>query len=200
MKEIFIEQREKTLRVAIKENGNLSECYIEEVSEEPTVGEIYKAVVRKIVPAVKGAFLDIGKEKEAYIQLSSKLSEKIKCGDEIIVEVVKEPIGKKCAKVTSNFTVTGKYLVIESKNKDINISKKIENKEFEKFILNNLKKPNDVGVTIRTIAENTSLNLIQKELDELYEKYKEIVREGKYSLNPKKLHENHLFYFLIAIL
>lgn len=191
MKEIFIERREKTLRVAIKENGNLSECYIEEVSEEPTVGEIYKAVVRKIVPAVKGAFLDIGKEKEAYIQLSSKLSEKIKCGDEIIVEVVKEPIGKKCAKVTSNFTVTGKYLVIESKNKDINISKKIENKEFEKFILNNLKKPNDVGVTIRTIAENTSLNLIQKELDELYEKYKEIVREGKYSLNPKKLHENN---------
>lgn len=191
MKEIFIERREKTLRVAIKENSKLSECYIEEVSNEPVAGEVYKAIVKKIVPAVKGAFLDIGKDKEAYIQLAGKLSEKIKCSDEIIVEVIKGPLGKKGAKVTSNFTVAGKYLVIEVNHKDIRISKKIENKDFEKNVFSNLEKPAEIGITIRTIAENVSIDIIQRELNELYDKYKEIISEGKYSLNPKKLHENN---------
>lgn len=191
MKEIFIERREKTLRVAIKENSKLSECYIEEASDEPVAGEVYKAIVKKIVPAVKGAFLDIGKDKEAYIQLAGRLSEKIKCSDEIIVEVIKGPLGKKGAKVTSNFTVAGKYLVIEVNHKDIRISKKIENKDFEKNILSNLEKPADIGVTIRTIAESVSIDIIQRELNELYDKYKEIISEGKYSLNTKKLHENN---------
>ncbi|MGL5615334.1 MAG: ribonuclease E/G [Sarcina sp.] len=191
MKEVFIERREKVLRVAIKDNGNLSECYIEEESKEPVAGELYKAVVKKIVPAVKGAFLDIGEGKEVYMQLQRKVTEKFKLGDELIVEVLKEPIGKKSAKVTSHFTIAGKFLVIETNHKGIKISKKINNKDFEKNLLDNLEKPEEIGITIRTLAENASTNDIQKELDELYNKYKEITREAKYSLNLKKLHDNN---------
>lgn len=191
MKEVFIERRDKVLRVAIKENSKLSECYIEESTDEPSAGEIYKAIVRKIVPAVKGAFLDIGSGKEVYMQTLGKFNENIKCGDELIVEVIKEPIGKKSAKVTSSFTIAGKFLVVETKHREIQLSRKIENKNFLNEVLNNLKKPTEIGITIRTLAENVDIKLIQRELDDLYEKYKDIVREGKYSLNPKKLHENN---------
>jgi len=60
LKEIYIERQEKFLRIAIKENNKLKECFIEEESIGPIPGEIYKGIVKNIVPAIKCAFVDIG--------------------------------------------------------------------------------------------------------------------------------------------
>ncbi len=191
MREIFIERRENILRVAIKDNGELSECYIEEALEEPLVGELYKAVVKRIVPGIKAAFLDIGYEKEVYMSLDKKDSDSLKPGSEFIVEVMKEEIGKKSAKVTSSFSLAGKYIVLETKHKMITVSKKIKNHAFEKEIRSLLKKPSDVGVTLRTQAENVGIYEIQRELNELYEVYKSIEQKAKYELKPQKLYDNN---------
>lgn len=72
MKKIFIERQESLLKVAIKENNILRECFVEEETMNPKVGEIYKGVVKNIVPAMKCAFVDIGYEKNGYMAIEGK--------------------------------------------------------------------------------------------------------------------------------
>ncbi|MBU3110425.1 Rne/Rng family ribonuclease [Clostridium lacusfryxellense] len=185
MKEIYIERQEKFLRIAIKENNKLKECFIEEEYSGPIPGEIYKGVIKNIVPAIKCAFVDIGHNKDCYMYLDERFNNtKIKKGDEIIVEVLKEAIDKKGAKVTSAFGIPGTYCVIVNINKDINFSKKINNKAFEAMVRSSLDKPSDIGVMIRTNAFDVNIEVLNDEVSDLYEIYKDIINRAKYSLNP----------------
>ena len=94
MRDIYVERRENLLRVAIKKNNLLSECYIEEESLEPVQGEIYKGIVKRVVPGIKSAFIDIGYSKQAYMILGEDEKD-LKQGDGIVVEVLKEQFGSK---------------------------------------------------------------------------------------------------------
>ncbi|MBU3145566.1 ribonuclease E/G [Clostridium sp. CF012] len=185
MKEIYIERQEEFLRIAIKENNKLKECFIEEDSSGPIPGEIYKGVVKNIVPAIKCAFIDIGHDKDCYMYLDERFNNtKIKKGDEIIVEVLKEGIDKKGAKVTSAFGIAGVYCVVGNMNKDISFSKKINNSYFEDMVASGLNKPEDIGVMIRTNAVDVDLSILNDEVEELYEIYKGIIKQAQYSRNP----------------
>lgn len=76
MREIFIERDELLLRIAIKENGKLMDCFFEEISKDSKMGEIYKGRVKNIVPAINSIFVDIGLEKEAYMNYSNELKDR----------------------------------------------------------------------------------------------------------------------------
>lgn len=186
MSDIYIERREKVLRVAIKENNILKECYIDEEKEEPSLGEIYKGIVKKIVPGLKSAFIDIGYTKQAYMIIDSKHKD-LKCGDELILEVIKESVGSKGAKVTPSFSIPGRYIVLENGEDSLVISKKIEDENLKMFFKNNINT-HGVKVTVRTKSQLAHLEDIQEEIDNLYKLYEEVLREGKYSLKPKKLY------------
>ena len=134
MNDIYVERREKNLRVAIKENDILKECYIDEEKEGPSLGSIYKGIVKKIVPGLNSAFIDIGYKKQCYMIIDSK-HKNLKCGDELILEVIKEGVGSKGAKVTPNFSLPGRYVVLENGEDSLIISKKIQDN-------NNLTKKN----------------------------------------------------------
>lgn len=190
MEEIFIERDKEILRIALRENGRLKECFIEEESEEPSPGEIYKGIVKNIVPAIKCAFIDIGFKKNAYMYLHRKFNnENIKTGDEVIVEIMKEPIGEKGPKVTSQISIPGRYVVIVTYNNEINFSKKIEDDaEFVSYVNQNIRKPSDIGIMIRTNTVNANIEDINNEIEELYEQYKRIIREGSYSIKPKLIY------------
>ena len=191
MKEIYIERQEEFLRIAIKENNKLKECFIEEDYSGPIPGEIYKGVVKNIVPAIKCAFIDIGHNKDCYMYLDEKFNNtKIKKGDEIIVEVLKEAIDKKGAKVTSSFGIAGVYCVVVNMNKDISFSKKINNSAFEEMVSKGLNKPEDIGVMIRTNAFDVDLSILNDEVEELYEIYKGIINHAQYSRNPILLYSD----------
>ena len=191
MKEIYIERQEELLRIAIKENNKLKECFIEQEYSGPIPGEIYKGVVKNIVPAIKCAFVDIGHNKDCYMYIDERFNNtKIKKGDEIIVEVLKEEIDKKGAKVTSAFGIPGTYSVVVNINKDINFSKKINNKKFEDMVVSKLNKPGDIGVMIRTNAFDVSIDVLNDEVSDLYEIYKDIINRAKYSLNPILLYSD----------
>ncbi len=191
MREIFIERRENILRVAIKDNRELTECYIEEESNEPIAGELYKGKVKRLVPSINAAFIDIGYEKDAYMSLDKKMCDTLKVGTELVVEILKEEIGKKAAKVTSAYSIAGNYLVIETKHKALSVSRKIKNRGFEKEIKSLLEKPDEIGLTIRTKAEKAGIYEIQKEFKELYEVYKTVVQKCKYELKQGKLYDNN---------
>jgi ribonuclease G len=185
VKEIYIERQDEFLRIAIKENNKLKECFIEEEYSGPIPGEIYKGVVKNIVPAIKCAFIDIGHNKDCYMYLDEKFNNtKIKKGDEIIVEVLKEEIDKKGAKVTSAFGIPGTYSVVVNINKDISFSKKINNRYFEDMVASQLNKPEDIGVMIRTNAFDVDINILNDEVKDLYEIYKSIINRAEYSRNP----------------
>ncbi|MBW9169829.1 Rne/Rng family ribonuclease [Clostridium estertheticum] len=185
MKEIYIERQEEILRIAIKENNKLKECFIEEENSGPVPGEIYKGVVKNIVPAIKCAFIDIGHNKDCYMYLDEKFhNTKIKKGDELIVEVLKEAIDKKGAKVTSAFGIPGTYCVVVNMNKNISFSKKINNKDFVSLVERSLIKPKDIGVMIRTNAAQVDINTLNDEVEALYEIYKNLIKRSEYSRNP----------------
>lgn len=186
MRDIYVERRENLLRVAIKKNNLLDECYIEEESLEPVQGEIYKGIIKRIVPGIKSAFIDIGYSKQAYMILGEE-DKDLKQGDGIVVEVIKEQFGSKGAKVTSKIAIAGRYCVLETSREDISISRKIEDLVFKREINSSIVKPLNLGLTIRTKAQGASILEIQDEIDFLYRSYKDIIREGKFSLNPKRL-------------
>ncbi|MCY6484287.1 Rne/Rng family ribonuclease [Clostridium aestuarii] len=190
MEEVFIERQNDILRIVLRNNGKLKECFIEEESDEPCPGEIYKGIVKNIVPSIKSAFIDIGFKKNAYMYIHGKFGNtSIKNGDELLVEIMKEPLGEKGPKVTNQISIPGRYAVIITSNNNLNFSKKLgDNEEFIQYIKQNIEKPSDVGVMIRTNSLNVEIEDINKEITQLYQHYKKIVKEDAYSIKPKLLY------------
>lgn len=184
MKEIFIERTSEILRIVVKENNILRECLMEEINDNPFPGQIYKGVVKNIVPAIKCAFIDIGYKKNAYMYLDTKMKNQgIKKGQEVLVQVIKEDMENKGPKVTNWVTLPGRNLVLDFLNKGLTFSRKITDEEYKKYINENLKIDENLAVKIRTTAENIDISHIDREYNELYKQYKEIHKKFLYSAN-----------------
>lgn len=193
MREIFIERDEPLLRIAIKENKVLSECFVEEHSSGPKMGEIYKGRVKNIVPAINSIFVDIGLEKEAYMYFSNEIrSEGIKKGDEILVEVIKEPINNKGAKVSKNISIPGRFMVLTLGGRGISFSKRINSLEEKERIQNVINDIDGYGITIRTEAVHASDEDLLEEKISLLSELEIIINKLKYSLKLGKVYGENI--------
>lgn len=193
LKEIFIERRERLLRIAIKSNNELIESIVEENKNGPIIGEIYKGRIKNILPSINSIFVDLGLDKEGYMYYSDELKAKsIKKGDEILVEVIKEPLNDKGAKLTSKVSIPGKYIVLNCYEEGIEFSKRIENKEKINEILNNMEPLKNVGITVRTEGANVSIEILKNEIAKLYDEFQNIDKKMKHSLGVKKLYGEDL--------
>lgn len=182
MKGIFIERQDNVFRIAIKKNNELKECYIEEDTLEPLPGEIYRGIVKNIVPGIKCAFIDIGYKTNCYMYLDRKFGNlNIKKSDEVMVQVLKEPIGKKGAKVTNAVSIPGRYCVLNTLDNELKFSKKINDSDFIKHIENNINKPKDIGIMIRTKSEDVSIETLNDEINNLYKRYLDVRNKMDYS-------------------
>jgi len=141
-------------RVAVIEVGRLVEIHIERIEDDKIVGNIYKGRVTNVLPGIEAAFVDIGIEKNAFLHIdkatddqdkdieavtkndsdstSKTVLDKIKVGQEIIVQVVKEAIPPKGARVTTNISLPGRYLVLMPNSTNVGISHRIEEEKKEK--------------------------------------------------------------------
>lgn len=193
MKEIFIERREKLLRIAVKYNNELMESIVEEQKNQPIIGEIYKGKVKNIIPGINSIFVDLGLDKEGYMYYSDDLKEKgIKKGDEILVEVIKEPINDKGAKLSTKVSIPGRYIVLNCYGKGIEFSKRIEDGTKKKEILDNIVPLEDASITVRTEGAEVTLEVLKNEIDKLYEEFKNMNKKMKHSLGSKKLYGEDL--------
>ncbi|MBV4419944.1 Rne/Rng family ribonuclease [Clostridium tyrobutyricum] len=182
MKKIFIDRNEKFLRIAFREQDILKELFFQQ-NGQPYPGEVYKGIVKNIVPAIKSVFIDIGENKNVYMYLDNRLkNSKLKKGQEILVQVIKEDLGNKGARVSNCINIPGKYCVLNNTGKGIEFSKKIIDNEFKKNIIHNLRIPDGMGIMIRTLGHEVSLETIKIEFDSLYEIYKKIIIKNEYSL------------------
>lgn len=183
-----MERENKLLRITVKKDDVLEECYFEEEAEGPIPDEIYVGTIKSLVPAIKCAFVDIGFSKNAFLYLDTKFKNtKLKKGKMLLVQVLKQGLGSKGAKVTSVISIPGRYSVIQTLNNDISFSKKITNESFKNELLKAVDRPENAGVMIRTNAENVPVDIINNEITRLYEIYKKIINEAKYNTSPGRV-------------
>ena len=193
MREIFIERDELLLRIAIKENGKLVDCFFEEISKEPKMGEIYKGRVKNIVPAINSIFVDIGLEKEAYMYYSNELKDTgIKKGDEILVEVIKEPINNKGAKVSKNVSIPGRFMVLTLGGSGISFSKRINSQEEKNRIYKIINEIDGYGITMRTESVTASSEELLEERIKLLQEFDILINKLRYSLSLGKVYGENI--------
>lgn len=192
MKEILIERREKTLRIAIKNKGKLMESIVDEESNEPRIGELYKGRVKNIIPGTNSIFVDLGLAKEGYLYYSNELKkEGIKKGEEILVEVIKEPLNDKGAKLSTKFGIASKYMVLE-KGSGISFSVRFKDEVKKALILAELPEVEGAKLVVRTEAANVSIEELMHERNLLIKEFNEINRRMKYFTKLGKLYGENL--------
>ena len=142
--EIIVDVGLEETRVALLEDKELVEIYIERPNNERLVGNIYRGKVSSVLPGMQAAFIDIGYDKNAFLYLGDAVnkdfldddesfqnnyknynSEVIRPGQEITVQVIKEPIGTKGPRVTTHITLPGRYLVLLPNADYVGVSRRI---------------------------------------------------------------------------
>jgi len=204
MKYIFIDSSDDFHKVGIVENHRLVEFHVEEIGKGKLVGNIYRGRVTNVLQGMESAFIDIGDLKNAYLYVNEalpkellytgekyKISEILKTGQEIIVQVIKEPSGGKGAKVTIHIEIPGRYLVFTPYSNKINISKKIKGTK-ENQILKDIGQrivKDDMGIIFRTASEGVEESILKEEYDKLYNIYTKIEKERSFLPCPKLLYK-----------
>ena len=189
MKKIIIECLVSSQKTAVLEDDKLVELLIEDNKNLKKVSNIYRGIVKKVIPGIQACFVDIGFEKLAYLQLNK--DNDIKCGQDILVQVNKEEVGTKGAKLNTEISLAGRYLVYIPNNDRITISNKISD-EKERFRLKKIAKSasnGTNGLIIRTEAVGCTKEDLENDINELKEKYEEILKEYKLGIGPKLLYK-----------
>lgn len=170
-KEIIVNVENRETRIAILKDRHLEEIYYEREDSSRIVGNIYKGRVADVLPGMQAAFVDVGLEKNVFLHVSDALSlldyvpkeepainQVVRPGQEIMVQIIKEPLGGKGARATCNITLPGRYVVLMTKVEHIGISRRVESEE-ERSRLKNLAEricPPGMGMIVRTVAEGKS--------------------------------------------
>ncbi|MCC0640562.1 MULTISPECIES: Rne/Rng family ribonuclease [unclassified Clostridioides] len=190
MKKIVIESLIGSQKTAVLEDGKLVELFVEDNLNKKTVSNIYRGIVKKVIPGIEACFVDIGFKKLAYLQLKKEST--IKSGQEILVQVNKEEIGTKGAKLNTEISISGRYIVYIPSNDRTTISNKITD-ERERFRLKKITKAvnkENLGLIIRTEAQGCTHDEIKKDIEELKLKYDNILKEYKLGMGPKLLYKS----------
>ncbi|MGW8273063.1 MAG: Rne/Rng family ribonuclease, partial [Thermodesulfovibrionales bacterium] len=208
------------VRVCLLENGQLVEFYVERKKESSIVGNIYKGRIVKILPGMQSAFVDIGLEKAAFLYVADirsgvddysyifdeegsrldtvsgkgrsdvHIESLVQEGQEILVQVAKDPIGTKGARVTSYVTIPGRYLVIMPNLDHIGISRRITDegeRERLKGIVGKIRPPG-FGIIVRTASEGATEHELKTDLDFLMLSWENIQHK------KEKVNAPHLLY------
>lgn len=211
-KEIFINSTISETRIAILENGKLVDLFVELPENERSVGDIYLGRVVNVVRGMRAAFVDIGQEQDAflhfsdigqtlaeygaYLDLESATNENSKNsrrpipreGQEILVQIIKEPISRKGSRITTELSIAGRFFVLVPYSEMIGVSRRIPNINEKRRLRNLARKirPKGFGIIIRTVAENKDEKLLQADFENTIKKWRQIEKRLK-TLRPPSL-------------
>ena len=177
---IIVNYEQKETRVALLEEGKVVEIYIERPLSQRLVGNIYKGIVENVLPGMQAAFVNIGEERNAFLYVDEipqprgidspggrmPIQRLLHVGEEIMVQVMKEPFGSKGARLTGHITLPGRYLVLMPGLNYVGVSRRIANQDERERLKKEMEgvKAPDVGVIVRTAAEGMESENLQNDL------------------------------------
>lgn len=196
--EILVNITPREVRVALLENGALQEIHIERSLHHGLIGNIYKGKINRILPGIQAAFIDIGLERSAFLHVSDisgyeelvkkasnpadiDIRDFLKTGQELLVQVYKDPLGSKGARLTTQFTIPSRYLVFTPGIQQVSVSQKIVD-ETERQRLTGMVQPiAEGGFIFRTAAEGVGQDEIDVDKAFLKTLWVELAERGKHS-------------------
>lgn len=187
-------------RVAILDDGQVTELYFDRKFKKSIVGNIYVGKVENVLPSLDAAFVDIGEEKNAFLYINEialdmdfeeseethkKIQHILKPNQNIVVQVTKDPMKSKGARLTTFISIPGRYLVLAPFNDGIGVSRKLNDAERESLrqIAKEIK-PKDYGIIVRTAARNADKNVLKRDLKILMRTWSEIQRRISKTNHP----------------
>jgi ribonuclease G len=232
--QIIIHAAANQTRVALIENGELAQLFIESPENQRTVGNIYLAEVHKVMAGIRAAFIDMGTQKDAFLHFSdtgehlenylimlngedaipkkaleeirkeknngngSVTQEQNRAGallspkQKVLVQIVKEPIGSKGPRVSTNITVAGRFLVLIPMGEYVAVSKRIRSQKERRRLRSCIASvlPDGFGVIVRTLAEGQSDEALHEDLKDVLDKWQAILDKLKEARPPALLHQD----------
>ena len=199
------------VEVAITEEGGLREYYVEMLHQAKVKGNIYKGVINNLDPNLQAAFVSYGAAKNGFLQIDEihpeyylsphepakghkypLIQKVLKPGQEILVQVVKEPSGSKGAFLTSYLSLPGRYLVLTPGNEQIGISRKVGSDTERarlREILEQLKPGQGLGVIVRTASEGANKTNLQRDLRLLKRLWQDVRKKGSTENAPVMIYQ-----------
>ncbi|MBO8172551.1 MAG: Rne/Rng family ribonuclease [Bacillaceae bacterium] len=204
LNQIIVNCKNRETRVAVTEKGRLVELFIERPAEKRVVGNVYKGRVADVVPGMQAAFVDIGIDKNAFLYVDDcfpggsrpadriKIQEVLKEGQEILVQVTKEPLGTKGARVTTHITLPGRFMVYVPGHEEIGVSRRIVNeqeRERLRDLAQSLCNPGE-GIIIRTAAEGIAEEELREDLESLRARWHNVSERARIITAPASVYED----------
>ncbi|MBC8016386.1 MAG: ribonuclease E/G [Sporomusaceae bacterium] len=200
-KTIVVNSTPEETRMAIFEEKELIEVFVERTKSGHHVGNIYKGKTKNVLPGMQAAFIDIGKEKNAFLYIgdvpaakdaSVAIEQTLTVGKEVMIQIVKDALGTKGPRATTNLTLPGRYVVFMPTVDYIAISRRIASEE-ERVRLKNLVekvRPAGMGIIVRTMAEGKSEEDLHKDIDYLYNLWNALSARAKRAVAPILLYRD----------
>lgn len=214
--ELIINVTFNEIRMAFLENGIPVEFFVERKNDKNIVGSIYKGRVARIVPGMDAAFVDIGLEKSAFlyvgdilldrtmyeeydntdlvlpVEVNERIEGVLEEGQEVIVQISREPIGQKGTRVTSKITLPGRLLVLMPATQHIGVSRKIEHEDERKRLAAAMKDicPRGFGLIARTASEGKLEEELAGDLGFLLRIWESIQERATHVKAPSILHQD----------
>ncbi|NEA84199.1 Rne/Rng family ribonuclease, partial [Actinospica acidiphila] len=190
---MVVRQHGDRTQIGVLEDGVLVEHYVNKEQATSYVGNVYLGKVQNVLPSMEAAFIDIGKGRNAVLYAGEvnfdalgmsggprRIESALKSGQPVLVQVTKDPIGHKGARLTSQVSLPGRYLVYVPEGSMTGISRKLPDTERSR-LKTILKKivPEDAGVIVRTAAEGASEDELRRDVERLQAQWEEIKKKSK---------------------
>lgn len=185
---MVVRQQAERTQIAVLEDGVLAEHYVNRSASTSMVGNVYLGRVQNVLPSMEAAFVDIGRGRNAVLYAGEvnwdaaglegqpkRIELALKSGDAVLVQVTKDPVGHKGARLTSQISLPGRYLVYVPGGSMTGISRRLPDRERSR--LKKLLKavlPEDSGVIVRTAAEGASEEQIRHDVERLTEQWEQL--------------------------
>lgn len=193
-------------RIAKVKNEKLEEFHIETASKAITRSNIYKGIITRVEPSLQAVFVDYGAERHGFLQKHEihsdyfidnasgdrSLKKIVRRGQELVVQIIKDPIMNKGAMLSTFISLPGRHTVLMPGSKNIGISRKIENETERKRLKEIIGKqlPEDFGLILRTAGEGCTTSLIAKDIRYLLRLWKNIKQKGMTGKAPQLLYKD----------
>ena len=197
---MVVRERDRHTQISVIEDNILVEHYVSDIQEVATVGNIYLGRVQNVLPSMEAAFVDIGQARNGVLYAGEvnwdatrlegqprRMELAFKAGDPVLVQVTKDPIGHKGARLTSQVTLAGRFLVLVPSGAMTGVSRKLSDRERSRLraIVSKIA-PKDMGVIIRTAADGASEEAIEKDLESLVKQWDRIEAKRQEFLHGKR--------------